>query len=95
VVRTKALQDFEARLASLDKPRERPLLSRERTTLLVIIAALAEMAKIDVTKPSKAAVNIENQTELLGARVAARTIENHLKCSREALGDWAEDPAED
>ena len=53
------------------------------------------MAKIDVTKPSKAAGNIENQTELMGARVAARTIENHLKRSREALGDWAEHLAED
>ena len=78
-----------------NKLTEKPLERRERTTLLVIIAALANMAKIDVTKPSKAAGNIENQTQLMGARVAARTIENHLKRSREALGDWAEHLAED
>ena len=95
VVRTAALQEFEARILNTDKLTEKPLERRERTTLLVIIAALAKLARIDVTKPSKAAGNIENQTELMGARVAARTIENHLKRCREALGDWAEDLADD
>jgi hypothetical protein len=43
------------------------------------------MAKIDVTKPSAAAIAIETQTELIGARVASRTIENHLNRIPEAL----------
>ena len=52
--------------------------------MLVIIAALARLAKIDLTKPSKAAEAIESETISLGARVAARTIENHLNRIREA-----------
>jgi hypothetical protein len=58
---------------------------RERTTLLAMIAALAKLAQIDVTKPSSAAVAIEAQTALVGARVAARTIEEHLKRIPDAL----------
>ena len=56
-----------------------------KSTLLDIIAALAKMAKIDVKKPSAAAIAIETQTELMGTRVAARTIENHLNRIPEAL----------
>jgi hypothetical protein len=48
VVRAPALQELETRISNLDKPAEKPLERRERTTLLVIIAALAEMAKIDL-----------------------------------------------
>jgi hypothetical protein len=75
VIRTAALQELEKRIANLE---EKPLELRERTTLLVIIAALAKMAKIDLKKPSKAAANIERETELMGARVSDRTILNHL-----------------
>jgi hypothetical protein len=50
-----------------------------------MIAALARLAKIDVSKPSGAATIIETQTNLMGVRVAARTIENHLKAIPEAL----------
>ncbi|NPT60487.1 hypothetical protein [Paraburkholderia elongata] len=63
----------------------RPLGERERTTLLVIIAGLAKEAKIDVLKPSKAGVEIEQLIARTGARVACRTIENHLKRIPEAL----------
>jgi hypothetical protein len=59
--------------------------------LLVIIAALAKLARIDVAKASSAAASIESQTALMGARVAARTIENHLKRIPEALENKAED----
>ena len=45
VVRTAALQEFEARILDTDKPTEKPLERRERTTLLVIIAALAKYGK--------------------------------------------------
>jgi hypothetical protein len=85
VVRTSALNDFEALVSQREKPPEKPLERRERSTLLVIIAALAKMAKVDVTKPSAAAIAIETQTELMGTRVASRTIENHLNRIPEAL----------
>jgi hypothetical protein len=38
-----------------------------------------------VKKPSKAAVAIEGETVRMGVRVAARTIENHLKRIPDAL----------
>jgi len=89
VVRTAALHDLEARLSEAEKPiikpTERILGNRERTTLLVIIAALAKLPKIDVTHPSKAAEAIESETALMGARVAKRTIENHLKRIPDAI----------
>ncbi len=91
VVRIAALKELEARVSELDKPAEKPIGRRERTTLLVMIAALAKLAKVDVTKPSGAAVTIESQTTLLGARIAARTIENHLKRIPEALDNRTED----
>ena len=90
VVRTSVLLDFyqrvlgdsvDARLDPLDKPLE----ERERATLLTIIGALASHANLDTSKPSKAAQIIEGLTQDVGARVAARTIENHLKRIREAL----------
>jgi hypothetical protein len=85
VVRTSSLHDLEARLSEPDQKVEKPIERRERSTLLVIIAALSELAKIDVAKSSGAAVAIESQTVRMGARVAARTIENHLKLIPEAL----------
>jgi hypothetical protein len=59
--------------------------SRERATLLTIVAALAKAAGIDVSKPSKAGGAIEALTTDLGARVSARTIEDHLKDIPDAL----------
>jgi hypothetical protein len=85
VVRTSSLHDLEGRLSEPNQKVEKPVERRERNTLLVIIAALSELAKIDVAKPSGAAVAIESQTVRMGARVAARTIENHLKLIPEAL----------
>lgn len=76
VVKTSALHDLESRLSDPDQKAEKPLQLRERTTLLVIIAALAELAKIDVTKPAKAGATIESQTVLLGAEVSSRAIQN-------------------
>jgi hypothetical protein len=87
VVRTSALHDLEARMSEPAQIAEKPLGRRERNTLLVIIGALAELPKIDVKKPSGAAVAIEAQTALMGARVAARTIEDHLKRIPDAIED--------
>jgi hypothetical protein len=91
VVRTSALQNLEAHISEPEPGTERPVGRRERSTLLVIIAALAKLARIDVAKASSAAASIESQTALMGTRVAARTIENHLKRIPEALEDKAED----
>ena len=85
VVRTSALRELETFVSQQEQPPEKPIERRERTSLLVIIAALAKMAKIDFTKPSAAAIAIETQTELMGTRVASRTIENHLNRIPEAL----------
>jgi hypothetical protein len=93
VVRTAALQELEARIA--EKSEKKPLGKRERDTLLIIIAALARMAQIDLKKPSKAAANIEGETERMGARVSERTILDHLHRIPEALEDRGDDRAED
>jgi hypothetical protein len=85
VVRTSALRDLEDRVSEPDKRAEKEIQRRERSTLLVIIAALAEMHKVDLKKASSAAKAIESQTALMGARVAARTIEEHLKRVPDAL----------
>jgi hypothetical protein len=85
VVRTEALRQFASRLSDESEVEAKPLERRERATLLTIVAALAKLAKVDLSKPSKAAVAIESETALMGARVAARTIENHLKRIPEAL----------
>lgn len=66
-------------------PMEKPLGERERASLLVIISALAKELQIDIAMPSKAACRIENMTQVLGARVVARTIENHLKRIPDAM----------
>jgi hypothetical protein len=85
VLRTSALRDLETRMSEPQQITERPIELRERTTLLVIIASLAKMSKIDVSKPSAAAAAIGSQTVLMGAAVSPRTIENHLKRIPEAL----------
>ena len=64
---------------------DKPLMTRERATLLTIMAALARAADIDISKASKAGDTIEALTIELGARVSARTIENHLKRIPDAL----------
>jgi hypothetical protein len=91
VVRTSELQKLEAFISEPEPEADRPIGRRERSTLLVIVAALAKLARIDVAKASSAAASIESQTALMGVRVAARTIENHLKRIPEALENKARD----
>jgi hypothetical protein len=85
VVRTSVLNDFEGRLSMPYQGLDRPIEQRERRTLLLIIAALAKLAKIDVTRPSSAAATITSQTALMGADLAARTVENHLNRISDAM----------
>ena len=72
---------YEERHSEEYQPRceQKPLGTRERDTLLTIIAALAKEAGFNIDSPGKAAVAIENLTELVGTRVSKRTIEDHLK----------------
>jgi hypothetical protein len=85
VVRTSALQELEVRISEPGPALERPLKQRERDSLLMIIAALAELSGIDVKKPSKAAMEIESATIQKGARISARAIEDHLRRIPDAL----------
>jgi hypothetical protein len=62
-----------------------PLGKRERDTLLTIIAALCKEAGININTPSKAGDLIQSLTDDLGAPVAKRTIEEHLKKIPDAL----------
>ena len=87
-VQTAVLNEFilqfrEASQRADSRPKD--LEKRERETLLTLIAVLAKEAGIDIDRPSKAALGIEILTELFGARVAARTIENKLKDIPDAL----------
>ncbi len=64
---------------------EKPLQTRERNNLLMIIAALAEIADIDISAPHKAAYVIAMHTELMGRSISQKTIANKLKEIPEAL----------
>ncbi len=80
--------EFEARVLGKSAEAnsiEKPLGSRERATLLTIIAALAKGAGIDVSMASKAGEVIEALTTKIDARIAARTVEDHLKRIPDAL----------
>ena len=91
VVRTSILRDLVSRVSKPARVTEKPVERRERNTLLVMVAALAQLARIDVSKASAASTAIESKTVQMGARVAARTIENHLKRIPEALEGRSEE----
>jgi hypothetical protein len=99
VVRRGALDELIARLgrssapAAPDTPSsmDKSLAKRERRSLLIIIAALAKMAEVDLSKPTKAGDAIERQTELLGERVSSRSIQDHIKKIPEELRE-GDDP---
>lgn len=64
---------------------EKPLSTRERNTLLTIIAALAKYGKIDIKECGKSAQFISGLTAEIGASVSKRAIEEHLKKIQDAL----------
>ena len=72
-------------LEAANVENDRPLATRERNTLLTIIAALCKEEKIDIGAPSKAGDLIQSMTYVMGAPVAKRTIEEHLKKIPSAL----------
>jgi hypothetical protein len=64
---------------------EKALGSREKNTLLVIIAALAREAKIDITTHAKSALIISKITQEMGASIDDETISKKLKLIPDAL----------
>jgi hypothetical protein len=90
VVRTSALRDLEALISEPEPDLERPIERRERRSLLVIIAALAKLAKVNVAKPSAAAAAIEGEAARMGIRVGVRTIEEKLKLIPDVLASKAD-----
>ncbi|TAG27494.1 MAG: hypothetical protein EAZ37_04855 [Burkholderiales bacterium] len=85
VLRSEAIDKFLACFEQADSRVEKPLLTRERNTLLLIIAGLCKEAKIDHSKPAKAAEYIKHQLDLMGCSVGETTIEEHLKKIPNAL----------
>ncbi len=69
----------------MSRNKETPLKDIERNTLLIIIAALAKEAKVDINKISKAGEYIAGLTDQLGSSVGATTIERHLKKIKNAI----------
>lgn len=68
-----------------EEKTESPLQDRARDSLLIIIAALAKEAGIDVAKPSKSGEVIAALTQQLGSPVSATTVENYLKLIGQAI----------
>jgi hypothetical protein len=66
--------------------KAKSLTTKERTTLLVIIGALAKKARLDLTRPTLAAKEIERiAREDLKAEISERSIDTYLKAVEEAL----------
>jgi hypothetical protein len=63
----------------------KPLGTKERNTLLTIIAVLCKEAKIDYTKPAKAAGLIQSTAAFMAISIGETTIEDHLKKIPDAL----------
>jgi len=78
------LQDQIASLTTQVKEAD-PIDTRERNTLLTIIAALCKEAKIDYIKPAKAAALIQGTAALMQVSIGETTIEGHLKKIPDAL----------
>jgi len=64
-----------------------PLDTRERNTLLIIIAALCKEATIDYNKPAKAAALIKSTADFMPVSIGETTIEGHLKKIPDALAN--------
>lgn len=64
---------------------ERPLHTKERTTLLCVIGTLAREAKFDISRPTKAAEVLVHSAALIGVRLGQRTVEEALKQVPDAL----------
>jgi len=83
VVRTSALRNFIDE--TVQPSEDKPLVARERDTLLAIIAALCKDAGYDSTKHAKTAGLIQSTAAGMGVSIGESTIEGHLKKIPNAL----------
>lgn len=65
--------------------QEKPILERERNTLLVIIAALCKASNVDYERHAKAATYIKIEAEKMGINIGESTIEGKLKLLSDAV----------
>ena len=66
-------------------PTDKPLGSRERSNLLVIISALAELAKVDLSHHQKAGGALAVLLDAKGVKLTGRTVGDHFKAAREEM----------
>lgn len=85
VVRPEALDVFLGLVKDEAVIIEKPLGNRERDSLLTIIAALCNEAKLDYTKHAKTAGMIQSTAAGMGLSIGESTIEGHLKKIPNAL----------
>jgi hypothetical protein len=85
VVRAEALDAFLHSVNDETPNIERPLGTRERDTLLTIIAVLCQDAGYDYTKAAKTAGMIQGTATGMGVSIGETTIEGHLKKIPDAL----------
>lgn len=78
--------DADNSVASKPSSSEKPLGTKERNTLLTIIAVLCKEAKLDHTRPAKTAGLIQSTAAGMGLSIGESTIEGHLKKIPDALG---------
>lgn len=64
---------------------ERPLMTKERNTLLAIIGVLANMAGLDIKKASKTGEIIESEAAKLGLSLSRRSAMDHLSRVPDAM----------
>lgn len=64
---------------------DKPVSTKERTTLLTIVALLAKEAKIDLLTPSKAATQIVSLADAAGVSLGETTVAGYLKKATAAL----------
>jgi hypothetical protein len=65
---------------------DKPLVTKERNTLLTIIAVLCKESNLDYKTHAKTAGLIQNTAASMGISIGETTIENHLKKVSDALG---------
>ena len=68
-----------------DQQDDKPLLTKERNSLLAIIGLLADQSGLDRRATSKTAQIIESAASLNGIKLSRRTIEEHLKKVSQAI----------
>lgn len=85
VVRTAAIRSLEQSVTGSPENTEKPLETRERNTLLAIIAVLCKEVGLDPAKHAKTAVFIQSTAAKMGISIGETTIEGHLKKITDAV----------